>query len=319
MLYNILSTGAGDKAFCAGGDIRAVTDAGKAGQPLAQDFFKEEYTLNYAISTFPKPYVAVIDGITMGGGVGLSVHSPFRVATEHSVFAMPETFIGLFPDVGGSYFLPRLPGGLGMFLSLTGHRLMGRDVLHAGVATHFVARATLPLLREKMATLCPHLLTLDPRDRLEPVRGLLDTFHQESEGVDTRPFPLEQHRESIDSIFSRETVEDIFEALKQEGGIWGAKQVEILMKMSPTSLKITHRQLREGAKMDSLAECLEMEYRMSQWCVAGRDFYEGVRAVLVERDNTPHWDPSSLEGVTEEVVRQHFAPLPVGKEWKLPL
>lgn len=308
--------GAGDKAFCAGGDIRAVTEAGKAGLPLAQDFFREEYTLNHATHVFPKPYIAVIDGITMGGGVGLSVHGPFRIATEHSVFAMPETFIGLFPDVGGSYFLPQLRGGLGMFLALTGYRLKGRDVIHAGIATHFMARAALPQLRDRMAALCPQLVTLDPKERLDSVRGLLDTFHQENEEVDHRSFSLEQHFDQIDSVFSRDSVEDILGALKEEGGEWGAQQIEILAKMSPTSLKITHHQLREGSKMGSLAECLKMEYRMSQWCMAGHDFYEGVRAVLVDRDNTPHWDPPSLEGVTDKIVKQHFAPLPPDKEWK---
>lgn len=252
----------------------------------------------------------------MGGGVGLSVHGPFRVATEHSVFAMPETSIGLFPDVGGSYFLPQLRGGLGMFLALTGYRLKGRDVLHAGIATHFVARAALPHLREKMATLCPQLLTLDPQDRLECVRGLLDTLHRENEEVEPHSFSLEQHCDCIDSVFNRESVEGILEALKEEGGDWGTQQIEILAKMSPTSLKITHHQLCEGSKLGSLAESLKMEYRMSQWCMRGHDFYEGVRAVLVDRDNAPHWNPHSLKEVTDEIVRQHFAPLSPDKEWR---
>ena len=310
-------SGVGEKAFCAGGDIRAVTEAGKAGEPLAQDFFKHEYRLNHAISVFPKPYVAVIDGITMGGGVGLSVHSPFRVATERTLFAMPETFIGLFPDVGGSFFLPRLPGSLGMFLSLTGHRLKSRDLFHAGVATHFVSTATLPALREKLAALCPQLLTLDPADRLPLVREVLDSAHAENEGNSPQPFSLEPHRGLIDSAFSRDSVEGIITALQREGGEWGAGQAAILRKMSPTSLKITHRQLIKGAEFGSLAECLRMEYRMSQWCMRGVDFYEGVRAVLVDRDNQPQWSPPSLEEVTEDMVEQHFAPLSPDMEWQL--
>ena len=310
--------GAGEKAFCAGGDIRAVTEAGEAGLPLAQDFFKYEYSLDYATSVFPKPYVAIVDGITMGGGVGVSVHGPFRVATERTLFAMPETFIGLFPDVGGSHFLPRLQGELGMFLALTGHRLKGRAVHHAGIATHFVAVETLPQLREKMAALCPHLLTLDPQERLQAVRGLLDSFHEESEGVDSEPFSLEPLLGLINSTFSHETVEGILEALQVEGGEWGAKQVDILAKMSPTSLKITHHQLRRGAGMGSLAESLEMEYRMSQACMRGHDFYEGVRAVLVDKDNSPHWNPPTLQEVTEDIVGQHFAPLPAGEGWRVP-
>ena len=316
-LDHSVDAGAGEKAFCAGGDIRAVTEAGRAGEPLAQEFFRQEYQLNHAISAFPKPYVAIIDGITMGGGVGLSVHSPFRVATERTLFAMPETFIGLFPDVGGSFFLPQLPDRLGLFFSLTGHRLKGRDVYHAGIATHFVSTAALPILREKMADLCPQLLTLDLSGRLELVRQLLDSLHSESELESAQPFSLESHRALIDSAFSQGTVEGIIAALQAEGGEWGAKQAAILGKMSPTSLKITHRQLIEGAKLDSLAECLKMEYRMSQWCMRGHDFYEGVRAVLVDRDNQPVWSPATLEEVTEEIVGRHFAPLAADSEWQL--
>ena len=310
-------TGAGEKAFCAGGDIRAVTEAGKTGQPLAQEFFREEYKLNHATSIFPKPYVALIDGVTMGGGVGLSVHSPFRVATERTLFAMPETFIGLFPDVGGSFFLPRLKGGLGMFLSLTGHRLKGRDVYHAGVATHYITVATLPSLREGLAALGPRLLNLDPSNRLHPVRQLLDSLHRDCEGESPQPFSLETYRPIIDSAFTQDTVEGIVASLERQGGEWGEKQAAALAKMSPTSLKITHQQLTKGAELCSLAECLKMEYRMSQWCIKGHDFYEGVRAVLVDRDNQPNWAPSSLSDVTEEMVSRHFQPLPSHLEWKL--
>ena len=312
-----MATGAGEKAFCAGGDIRAVTEAGKTGQPLAQEFFRDEYRLNHAIGVFPKPYVALIDGITMGGGVGLSVHSPFRVATERTLFAMPETSIGLFPDVGGSFFLSRLPGGLGMFLSLTGHRLKGRDVFHAGVATHFVSTTTLPTLRERLAALGPRLLNLDPRDRLHLVHQLLDSLHRDSEGESPQPFSLETYRPIIDSAFSQGTVEEIVAFLQREGGEWGEKQAAVLAKMSPTSLKITHQQLMKGAELSSLAECLKMEYRMSQWCMRGHDFYEGVRAVLVDRDNQAQWNPSSLGDVTEEMVSRHFQPLPSHSEWQL--
>ena len=248
--------------------------------------------------------------------MGVSVHGPFRVATERTLFAMPETHIGLFPDVGGSYFLPRLQGELGMFLALTGHRLKGRAVHHAGIATHFIGMEALPQLREKMAALCPHLLTLDPQDRLQSVRGLLDSLHEESREVDSGPFSLEPLLGLIDSTFSRDTVEGILEALQTEGGEWGAKQVEILAKMSPTSLKITHHQLRRG--VGSLAESLEMEYRMSQACMRGHDFYEGVRAVLVDKDNSPSWDPPSLQEVTEDIVSQHFAPLPGMEGWSVP-
>lgn len=311
-------TGAGDKAFCAGGDIRAVTEAGKTGHSLAQDFFREEYWLDYTICTLPKPHIAIIDGITMGGGVGLSVHGSFRVATEHTVFAMPETFIGLFPDVGGSYFLPRLPGSLGMFLALTGYRLKGRDVYHAGIASHFIARQNIPQLREELSKLSHQILNLDLPDRLQSVKRILDSFHQESTDVDPKPFSLEPHWKNIDLCFSQKSVEDILKALGEVGSDWSAKQLEILSKMSPTSLCITHRELVEGEGMKDLADCLVMEYRMSQGCMAGHDFYEGVRAVLVDRDNCPKWNPATLEEVGDEIMMRHFAPLSADREWRLP-
>ena len=293
-------------------------EAEKAGQPLAREYFQDGYQLNHAINTFPKPYVAIMDGITMGGGVGLSIHGPFRVATEHTVFAMPEVSIGFFPNVGGSFFLPRLAGALGMFLSLTGHRLKGRDVQHAGIATHFIARVAVPQLRERLAALCPQLMDFDPQERLGSVKSLLDKVHEENLGIDPQPFSLDPHCAKIDSCFSRDSVEEVLRALREEGGDWGAKQVKILAKMSPTSLKITHRELTEGARMGSLAECLEMESRMSWGCWGGQDFYEGVRAVLVDKDNSPQWDPPTLEGVTEEIMRRHFDLLPADQEWKLP-
>nr|XP_035931398.1 3-hydroxyisobutyryl-CoA hydrolase, mitochondrial isoform X4 [Halichoerus grypus] len=222
--FLIIIKGAGGKAFCAGGDIRAISEAGKANQKIAQDFFREEYMLNNAIGSCQKPYVALIHGITMGGGVGLSVHGQFRVATEKSLFAMPETAIGLFPDVGGGYFLPRLRGKLGYFLALTGFRLKGRDVYAAGIATHFV----------------------------------------DSE--------------------------------------------KVISKMSPTSLKITLRQLIEGSSK-TLQEVLTMEYRLSQACMGGHDFYEGVRAVLIDKDQSPKWKPADLKEVTDEDLNDYFKSL----------
>lgn len=293
-----------------------MTEAGKTGQPLAQQFFQEEYTINHATSVFPKPYIAIIDGITMGGGVGLSVHGPFRIATERTLFAMPETYIGLFPDVGGSYFLPRLPGQLGMFLSLTGYRLKARDVYHAGIATHYIPSSCLPQLREQLAELCPHLLTLDPKERLPLVKSLLDNIHTENDNSLQR-FSLEKYIDVINNTFNHDTVEDIITALNEVGDDWSNKQVDILAKMSPTSLKITHRQLLKGAELGSLAECLEMEYRMCQWCIAGHDFYEGVRAVLIDKDNNPKWSPPSLTEVTDDIISQHFDQLPIEKQWKL--
>uniref|UniRef100_A0A3B5B4X5 3-hydroxyisobutyryl-CoA hydrolase n=1 Tax=Stegastes partitus TaxID=144197 RepID=A0A3B5B4X5_9TELE len=264
----VIIKGAGGKAFCAGGDIRAVTEAGKVGGSLAQDFFRDEYTLNNAIGTYRKPYIALIDGITMGGGVGLSVHGRFRVATEKTLFAMPETAIGLFPDVGGGYFLPRLRGKLGLFLALTGFRLKGRDVQRAGVATHFV---------ESKKVLYPVL-------------------------IDERTMHLPKKKKTRTTFSS----EGIVQNLKADGSEFAKKQT--LSKMSPTSLKITYKQLQVGATL-SLQDVLVMEYRLSQACMRGCDFYEGVRAVLVDKDQSPKWNPSTLEEVSDHSVDQCFSSL----------
>ncbi|KPP65541.1 hypothetical protein Z043_116036 [Scleropages formosus] len=255
----VVIKGAGGKAFCAGGDIRAVTDAGKTGDSLAQDFFREEYILNNAIGTFKKPYVALIEGITMGGGVGLSVHGRFRVATEKTLFAMPETAIGLFPDVGGGYFLPRLQGKLGLFLALTGFRLKGRDVQRAGVATHFVESQKISALEEDLVNL--------KSPSFDDVGAVLDSYQNQSSLDQEKPFALAQHTDAINRLFEASSVEGIQENLKQDGSAFAQKQAETLAKMSPASLKITFRQLQAGATM-SLQDVLVMEYRLSQACMS---------------------------------------------------
>ncbi|KGL75631.1 hypothetical protein N309_14571, partial [Tinamus guttatus] len=312
--FLIVIKGTGGKAFCAGGDIRAITDAGKFASSLAQDFFREEYTLNYAVGTCKKPYVALIDGITMGGGVGLSVHGHFRVATEKTVFAMPETAIGkfslhlffvlfvtgLFPDVGGGYFLPRLAGKIGYFLALTGFRLKGRDVQKAGIATHFVESAKLPALEEDLIAL--------KSPSKESIADLLDSYHAKSKIDQEKEFVLDEHMEKINSLFSAGTMEEIVQRLKQDGSAFAIKQLETLRKMSPTSLKLALRQLREGASM-SLRDVMAMEYRLSQACMRGHDFHEGVRAVLIDKDQAPRWKPAALEEVSEEFVDDCFKPL----------
>ncbi|KAL2081522.1 hypothetical protein ACEWY4_023375 [Coilia grayii] len=296
----VIIKGAGGKAFCAGGDIRAVTEAGKVGDPLAQDFFREEYILNYTIGTYQKPYVALIDGITMGGGVGLSVHGRFRVATEKTLFAMPETAIGLFPDVGGGYFLPRLQGKLGIFLALTGFRLRGRDVLRAGVATHFVESEKIGALEKDLTDL--------KSPSLSDVAEVLDSYQHQS-GLDAdKPFVLEQHIESINRLFDASSVEGIIDNLKKDGSPFAKKQAETLSKMSPTSMKLTLKQLQQGASM-SLAEVLTMEYRLTHACMKGQDFYEGVRAVLIDKDQSPKWKPGTLEEISEQSVEDSFRSL----------
>ena len=297
----VLIEGTGEKAFCAGGDIRAITEA--KGAKTQGDFFKLEYYLNNTIGTLSVPYVALIHGITMGGGVGLSVHGRYRVCTEKTVFAMPETGIGLVPDVGGGFFLPRLRGELGMFLALTGHRLKGADVLHAGIATHGVELANLPALRSQLIEAAE-----------SGVEGVLDAQSEAFKNVQPQ-FSLEDQMERINECFSAASVEEILERLAGAGE-WGEKQAKVIRRMSPTSLAVSFRQLREGADMSSLAEVLTMEYRLVRRCCEDEDFYEGVRAVLVDRDNSPKWNPSDLSKVTREHVDKYFEPLQDGLDMK---
>nr|XP_033801939.1 3-hydroxyisobutyryl-CoA hydrolase, mitochondrial isoform X3 [Geotrypetes seraphini] len=254
--FVIIIKGTGGKAFCAGGDIRAVTDAGKAGQRLAQDFFREEYILNNAI--------------------------------------------GLFPDVGGGYFLPRLSGKLGCYLALTGFRLKGRDVQRAGVATHFVESEKVPALEKELTSL--------KSPSKEDVADVLSSYHTKSKIDQGKPFILDEHMDKINSLFSANSVEDIVENLKKDGSSFALQQLETLKKMSPTSLKMTFRQLKEGVSM-TLQDVLTMEYRLSQACMRGHDFYEGVRAVLIDKDQNPKWKPALLEEVTDEDLESCFKSL----------
>ncbi|GAB1609414.1 3-hydroxyisobutyryl-CoA hydrolase, mitochondrial-like [Argonauta hians] len=305
----VIMKGAGGKAFCAGGDIVAVTTSKDTEGSYAEDFFKEEYILDHKIGTYKYPFVALIDGITMGGGVGLSVHGMFRVATEKTMFAMPETAIGLFPDVGGSYFLPRLQGNLGVFLALTGFRLKGRDVYNAGIATHFVERSKLEDLQKSLVDL--------ESPTQEKIAQVLNDFQSQSKLDESKEFALAPHMDKINKLFNGNTVEDIIGNLKKDGSEWSTNQLNILSKMSPTSLKVTLLQLQEGAKKD-LASCLQMEYRMSQHFVEDSDFTEGVRALLVDKDQKPVWNPANLSDVKDQKVKWYFSELPANKEWKLP-
>lgn len=259
----IVVKGVGDKAFCAGGDVRAVTEAGKSGDSLTQDFFREEYKLNYLIGSLKIPYIALIHGITMGGGVGLSVHGKYRVATEKTLFAMPETAIGLFPDVGGSFFLPRLEGHLGLYLALTGYRLKGTDVLKAGIATHICHSGNLAELEK----------TLLENSSTE-INTILEKFSTKTPELNNQEFSLAPVMKQINAAFSASSVEEILKRLKDDGSKWAQDTHATIVKMSPTSLKVTMKQLEYGATKN-LKECLEMEYRMTQKFCAAHDFYEG--------------------------------------------
>lgn len=282
--------GEGERAFCAGGDIRALYESGKAKTPYALDFYRDEYILNAAIKHFPKPYVAFLKGIVMGGGVGVSVHGSHRVADESAVFAMPETGIGLFPDVGGSYFLSRIPGEIGLYLALTGARLKTADCLYTGVATAFVPAANTEAAIERLAA----------GEHPDTALGGLAAPADEA--------PLIEPSADIDRIFARESVEEIAIALDEDASEWARGTARVLRTKSPTSLKLTYRQLREGAKL-SFDDCMRMEFRMVNRVVQGHDFYEGVRAAIVDKDGAPQWRPADLAHVSDADVDAYFAPL----------
>ena len=282
--------GNGDRAFSAGGDIRALYESGQQKTSYALRFYRDEYVLNATIKRYPKPYVALIHGIDMGGGVGVSVNGSHRVAGETMTFAMPETGIGLFPDVGGSYFLPRCPGEIGMFLGLTGARLRTTDSLYAGIATDFVPMARWDMLLAALA---------DGTAPDTAIAGLKDTV------PDTF---LAEHRSAIDRTFAHGSVEDILAALDAEHTDWAQDTAKTIRAKSPTSLKIAFRQIREGKKLD-FDDCMRMEYRMVNRIVAGHDFYEGVRAVIIDKDNAPKWRPAELSDVSDADVDAYFAPL----------
>ncbi|WP_404326606.1 enoyl-CoA hydratase/isomerase family protein [Aerophototrophica crusticola] len=304
----VVIRGAGDRAFCAGGDVRAVWDAGKAMQrgegdgALTATFFAEEYRLNRRIKRFPKPYLAILDGITMGGGVGLSVHGSHRVTTEKTLFAMPETGIGLFPDVGGTYFLPRLPGQLGTYLALTGARVQAADLHYMGIGTGHIPSDKVDALVDLLAG--SDLSGGDPHKRVD---DLVATF-EASVGEPTLP----GHREAIDRCFAAGTVEDILAALVQEGSEWADATAKTILSMSPTSLKLALAQMRRGVELD-FDDAMRLEFRMMQGCMRGQDFYEGIRAVLVDKDRNPKWSPASLEEVDAGMIESHFT-LPTAGE-----
>ncbi|KAF9579161.1 hypothetical protein BGW38_004689 [Lunasporangiospora selenospora] len=293
----IVIKGAGGRAFCAGGDVRAVVEQAASGkQEDALDFFAEEYRLNHMIATLKTPYVAILDGITMGGGVGLSVHAPFRIATEKTLFAMPETNIGLFPDVGGSFFLPRLDGETGTYLALVGARLEGIDTMFAGIATHYVPSERLASLEDRLSEL--------ETDNHDVINMAIEDFV--SEPLPNHKYALAENREVIDRCFRFNTVEEINAALEKEKTPFAEKTLKIMSKMSPTSLKVTLQQIREGANLN-IADCFRMEHQLARQFLYGHDFAEGVRALLTDKTNDPKWQPSTIQEVDrEQMLGQYF-------------
>ncbi|XP_075215877.1 3-hydroxyisobutyryl-CoA hydrolase isoform X2 [Lycorma delicatula] len=287
------------RAFCAGGDVVSITKPGPQNHYITKEFFRTEYTMNGFIGQFPVPYVALIDGITMGGGVGLSVHGLARIATDKTLFAMPETLIGLFPDVGVSHVLSKMPNQLGQYLALTGHRLQGIDVVKAGIATHFTKSENIPNLFKGLVEL------------KEPKKNLHEYLSNNTEDVSQIEFSLKPHLELIEKCFSAPTVEEIFERLKDDGSAFALKTLETLKKMSPISMKIS-RKLVEMNKNKTLEECVTIDNRLSAAAVEARvspDFFEGVRALLIDKDQNPKWNPPTLEEVTDEMVDAAFKEL----------
>jgi enoyl-CoA hydratase len=302
----LLDHAPGTRGFCAGGDIRMIAESGAKDSKEARAFFHTEYRLNHLLFTYPKPIVALIDGVTMGGGVGISMPARFRIATENTTYAMPETGIGLFPDVGGGWYLPRKSGQIGMWLALTGARLKAADCLIAGIATHYMPTEILAAARAQIAGAAQ---THDAQRALDSGLEALS----ESAG---RPKELTpENIERINRIFALDSVEAIFAALEADGSDWANAQLATLRTKSPQAMKVSFRQMREGAQMASFADEMRSEYRLASRVASRHDFQEGVRALIVDKDNEPVWKPTTLEGVTDALLDELFAPLPPADEW----
>ena len=292
----IVVIGAGDKAFSAGGDIRNLYEMGRAGKiDACLSFFRDEYALNKYIRNYPKPYVSVIDGLVMGGGVGLSVHGSHRIAGDKYSFAMPEVSIGFFPDVGATWFLPRMPGETGAYCALTGERFDAADGVALGLATHRIASERLPAVLELL-------------DAGQSVHGALSAFARPAgEG------PVTRRKAIIDRLFTGNSVEAILAALDAAGTSghadceWAAKAAALIRAKSPLSLKLALAQVRRGGQWD-FAACMKAEFNIVSRVMRGNDFYEGVRAVIVDKDNAPRWLPATLADVSDAEIDRHFMP-----------
>ena len=292
---------AAGRGFCAGGDINflrdsALNDDGKSGRK----FFHDEYQLNHLLFTYPKPVIAFMDGIVMGGGVGISQPARYRVATENTRFAMPETGIGLFPDVGGGWYLSRLEGRVGVFLALTGARLDGAECLELGLATHYLPSEGVAEAKARIAN--------EDIDRIEGILGTLSATPPEARIVGNL-FHINRH-------FASDRYEDILASLEADEGDWAMKELATLRSKSPQTCKVALRQLMESMQLNDFADNMVMEYRIASRVLTRPDFAEGVRAVIVDKDNAPKWNPATAEDVSDDLLDTIFAPLPVTEEWK---
>src|ERR1700759_851855 len=291
----VLLEGAGERGLCAGGDIRGLYESSRAGGDLGKGFWRQEYIMNARIAKFPKPYVAFMDGLVMGGGVGLSAHSAHRVVTERTKLAMPEVGLGFFPDVGGTYLLSRSPGEIGTYFGLTGTTMNGPDAVYAHFADAVVPSAKLPALREV-------LTKVRPDTQSGEVRALIDGF---ATGETAGPVAAKQAE--IDRLFGHDRMEDIVAALKGDGSELARSALKTLSEKSPRGMVVTLKLLRLARGARSLEECLVREYRAALEVFRSDDFREGVRAAVVDKDRNPHWSPPRIEDVTPEMVAPYFA------------
>lgn len=286
------------RGFCAGGDIALIANSAKADCKEAEHFFFLEYRMNHLLFVYEKPIIAFIDGIVMGGGVGISLPARYRVVTERTTFAMPETGIGLFPDVGGGWFLPRLPGRVGAWLASTGSRIDGADCTAVGIATHYMPSDSLDAVKARILA--------DPT----ALASILDDAAQEPPAS-----KLAAARADIDRLFASDKAEEIVAALNADGGEWATKQLSVLATKSPQTIKVALRQLAEGAAKASFADNMAMEYGLACAIIRRPDFVEGVRAVIFDKDNAPQWNPATLEQVSDAMIDAIFAPMPPEKTW----
>lgn len=294
----VLIDHADGRGFCAGGDIRMLAESGSGDGAAAREFFRTEYRMNHALFTYAKPIIAFMDGITMGGGVGVSQPARYRVVTENTRLAMPETGIGLFPDVGGGWYLSRLPGRIGQYLAVTGARIDGADCIALGLATHFL-----------------------PADRLEEAKARIITDPTGIDAVLTdlsaaAPQPrIPAHRDAIDRLFASDRLEDIVAALESDDSDFARDTLATIRTKSPQAMKVSLKLLLDAATMPTFEDEMRQEYAVATRIVQRPDFIEGVRALIVDKDNAPVWNPAAIEDMTDHMIDRIFAPLPDDEAW----
>jgi enoyl-CoA hydratase len=291
----ILLEGAGERGLCAGGDIRGLYESARAGGDLGRIFWREEYILNARIAALPKPYVAFMDGIVMGGGVGLSAHGSHRVVTDKTRLGMPEVAVGFFPDVGGTWLLSRAPGELGTYFGLTGTAMTGADAVHARLADVVVSAEQWPALREALTRASVAASSAD-------VRGIINSFAVPALA------PIAANQPLIDALFGQDSIEEIVIALAHHTSEFAQQTLDSMLGNSPTGLKLTLKLLHMARASASLEQCLSREYRAALEIFVNHDFPEGIRAAVIDKDRNPRWSPARIEDVTPEMIARYFVP-----------